>query len=94
MVTDDSVRYILKVDDGYVLDNATIELSIIEGDEVISTKSHELNKANLTAAAGNDGFIDTFSDLDLSGEFVKLTLKDCRYQGERIDITANYKFII
>ena len=94
MITDNSVRYILKVDDGYVLDSAKVELSIISGDEVTTTKVHDLNKANLTVAAGNDGFADTFSDLDLEGDFVKITLKDCMYQGEKIDITANYKFII
>ncbi len=94
MVTDNSVRYILRVDDGYVLSSGKVELSIISGDEVISTTSHVLTGANLTAAAGNDGFADTFSDLDLDGDFVKITFKDCTYQGEKIDVTASYKFII
>ena len=95
MITDDSVRYILRVDDGYVLDSASVELSILnDDDEVVSTSTHQLENQNLVAASGNDGFSDTFSNVEFEGAFVKLTLKNCKYQGENVDITASYKFKI
>ena len=95
MISDSSVRYMLKVDSGYVLDSASVELSMIDVDgNIVSTKTHNLSKADLTAAASNDGFLDTFGELEFSGVFAKLTLKNCVYKGDRINIDAGYKFII
>ena len=82
-VSNNSVRYIVKVDSDYVLDSANVAM-YIDG---------ELVKVDLvnTRAASNGGFVSTIT-YDKTGSFVVLKLVDCIYNGAPVEIEASYKY--
>lgn len=83
-VSGNSVRYILKIEDGYVLDSAKVVMYI---DGVVAGE----NTVNTTSAASTTGYEGTIEYTGI-GEFVRLELKDCIYNGASIDTKASYKY--
>ena len=83
-VSQNVVRYVLKVEGGYKLDSAKVVM-YIDGEEITSDS---VNTAN---AASKDGYKGSIT-FDGTGEFVTLKLTDCFYNGAPIDIDATYKY--
>jgi len=82
-VSNNSVRYILKIDSNYTLDSANVAM-YIDGELVT------IDSVN-TSAASKDGFVSTIN-YEGSGSFVVLKLTDCIYNGAQVDIDASYKY--
>lgn len=82
--TQNSVRYTLKIDDGYKLDSAKVKLYI---DGTFAGES-EINPIEAASKVGYTGEIN-FTEI---GQFAVLELTDCIYNGAPIDIGASYKY--
>lgn len=82
--TPNVVRYIVKIEGGYVLDSANVSL-YIDG-QLVNKKL-----VNTTLAASAEGFTDEI-EFDGVGDFAIVSLTDCVYNGSSIDITASYKY--
>jgi len=83
-VSNNSVRYILKIDGDYKLDSANVAMYI---DGVLVAK----DAVNGKDAASKDGFISTITYEGI-GDFVVLKLEDCIYNGAQVAIDASYKY--
>lgn len=81
--SNNSVRYILRIDSDYVLDSANVAM-YIDGELVT------VDEVN-TSAASKDGFVSTI-EFENTGEFVLLKLTDCIYNGASVEIDASYKY--
>lgn len=89
MVSDSVVRYILKVDDNFVCDSATVSL-LVEGQKIAS---EQINPSTAASTAGYHGSFN-FSSASYSGQFAIIRLENCLYNGANIDIEASYKYKI
>lgn len=82
-ISNNSVRYILKIDSKYPLDSAKIAM-YIDG-ELVATETVN------TVAASKDGFVSTIT-YDKTGSFALLKLVDCIYNSAPVEIEASYKY--
>ncbi|MBQ6840945.1 MAG: hypothetical protein IJO63_02365 [Bacilli bacterium] len=81
--SNNSVRYILKIDSNYTLDSANVAMYI----DGVLVATDVVN----TTAASKDGFVSTIT-YDGSGSFGLLVLTDCIYNGAPVEIDASYKY--
>lgn len=85
-ISPNSVRYIVKVEGGYVLDSANVAL-YIDGVLVNNAAIDTVQAASKTGYTGEINY-------DANGNFAILRLTDCVYQGEVINTSATYKYKI